>query len=187
MTRQAVSKSQLYLPHGVRLATAADRVDLISLINSAYSVESFLEGTRTDEERLAATMRKGEILVAENAYGLLLGCIYTEVRDSRLYVGRLIARVAGKARHARGYLDLHAVDPAYQGAGIGRLLIEAAEDHLRRKGCEAVDIAVLSKRAELPHIYSRFGYFETGTEELHSSQPLKPGVECHYIVMSKEL
>jgi GNAT superfamily N-acetyltransferase len=187
MTRQAVSKSQPYLPHGVRLASAADRADLVSLINSAFSVETFLEGTRTDEERLASMMRKGEILVAENAYGLLLGCIYTEVRDSRVYLGRLIAHVAGKARNARGYVDLHAVDPAYQGGGIGRLLIEASEDYLRRKGCEAMDITVPSVRAELPHIYSKFGYFETGTEKFPSSQPLKPGVECHCIVLSKEL
>ena len=187
MSRQAVSKSQPYLPNGVRLATAADRADLISIVNSAYSIETFLEGTRTDEDRLSAMMRKGEILVAENAYGLLLGCIYAEVRDSRSSVGRLFAQVRGEDRKARGYLGLHAVDPTNQGAGLGRLLIEAAEDHLRRQGCEAVDIAVLSMRTELLPIYRKFGYFETGTEEFHPSQPLKPGVECHCIVMSKQL
>jgi GNAT superfamily N-acetyltransferase len=187
MTRQAVSKSEPYLPNGVRLATAADRADLIPVINAAYSIETFLEGTRTDETRLAAMMRKGEILVAENTYGMFLGCIYTEVRDSRSSVGRLFAHVRGEDRRARGYLGLHAVDPANQGAGIGRLLIEAAEDHLRRQGCEAVDIAVLSMRPELLPIYRKFGYFETDTEEFHPSQPLKPDVECHCIVMSKQL
>jgi ribosomal protein S18 acetylase RimI-like enzyme len=187
MAKRAGSNSKPDLPHGVRLATAADRIDLVPLINSAFSIETFLEGTRTDEERLAAMMRKGEILLAENKYSQLLGCIYTEVRDSRVYLGRLLARVRGESRNARGYLDLHAVDPAYQGAGIGRLLIEASEDYLRRKGCEAVDIAVPSMRAELPHIYRRFGYFEIGTEEFHSSQPVKSGVECRAIVMSKQL
>jgi hypothetical protein len=66
-------------------------------------------------------------------------------------------------------------------------MVEAAEDHLRRQGCEAVDIVVLSLRPELPPIYRRFGYVESGTEEFHSSRPLKPGVECHCIVMSKQL
>ena len=32
-----------------REATAADRSRLISLVNAAYSIETFLEGTRTDE------------------------------------------------------------------------------------------------------------------------------------------
>jgi predicted N-acetyltransferase YhbS len=187
MTRQAVSKSLPYLPNGVRLATAGDRADLLSLINSAFSIETFLEGTRTDEARLAAMMRKGEILVAENTYGLLLGCIYTEVRDSRSSLGRLFAHARGADRRARGYMGQLAVDPANQGAGLGRLLIEAAEDHLRHQGCAAVDITVLSMRPELLPLYRRFGYVETGTEEFQSSQALKPGVECHCIVMSKEL
>ena len=187
MTKRADSTSEPQFPHGVRLATAADCSDLISLINSAFSIETFLEGTRTDEERLAATMRKGEILVAENGAGELLGCIYAEVRDSRDPLGRLLARVRGEERHARGYLGQLAVDPAYQGAGIGRLLMEAAEDFLRLQECEAADITVLSMRPELLPIYRRFGYVETGTEEFHPSQPLKSGVECHCIVMSKQL
>jgi len=49
-------------PVHVRLAMEADRARLIPLVNSAFSIETFLEGTRTDEERLAATMRKGHIL-----------------------------------------------------------------------------------------------------------------------------
>jgi len=187
MTRQAVSNSKPCLPHGVRQATAADRTRLSSLIDSAFSTEPFPDGSGSDEDHLAAMMRKGEFLLAEDASGQLLGCIYTEIRDSRAYLGRVFARVRGESRNARGYLDRHVVDPESRGAGIGRLLIEASEDYLRRKGCEAVDITVPSVCAELPHIYSRFGYFETGTEELHSSQPLKPGVECHYIVLSKEL
>jgi ribosomal protein S18 acetylase RimI-like enzyme len=114
-------------------------------------------------------MRKGNILVAENASGELLGCVYTEVRGARGYIGQL------------------AVDPAHQRAGLGRLILESAEDHLRRRGCEAVDITVLSLRPELPPIYRRIGFVETGTEEFHPSVPLKPGLECHCIVMSKQL
>ena len=51
----------------VRLATEADRPRLIPLINSAFAIETFLEGTRTDEECLAGMMQKGTILAAENA------------------------------------------------------------------------------------------------------------------------
>ena len=50
-----------------------------------------------------------------------------------------------------------------------------------------VDILVLSMRPELPPLYRKFGYMETGTEEFHISRPLKAGIECHCIVMSKLL
>jgi predicted N-acetyltransferase YhbS len=153
----------------VRLATDADRSRLILLINAAYSIETFFAGTRTDEDRLAAMMRKGVVLTAEDGNSRLLGCIYEEVRGKRGYLGQL------------------AVDPARQNRGLGMRLMEAAEEHLHHQGCEAVDILVLSLRPELPPIYRRHGYVETGAEEFHSPRPLKPGAECHCIVMSKQL
>jgi GNAT superfamily N-acetyltransferase len=139
------------------------------MINSAFEVEGFIEGTRTDDERLAAMMQNGDILVAEDGAGSLLACIYTEVRG------------------ARGYLGMLAVDPASQGTGLGGWLVGAAEDHLRRQGCEAVDINVLSMRPELVPIYRKFGYGEIGTEKFYPSRPLKAGIECHCIVMSKQI
>jgi predicted N-acetyltransferase YhbS len=156
-------------PLRVHLATDADRPRLILLINAAFSIETFFEGTRTDEERLTEMMSKGAILAAEDGSGQLLGCVYTEVRGARGYLGQL------------------AVDPARQNQGLGMRIVEAAEEHLRRQGCEAIDILVLSLRPELPPIYRRHGYIETGTEAFHSSRPLKHGAECHCIVMSKQL
>jgi len=167
MTPTPPSKPHLLVD--TRLAAAADSARLISLVNSAYAIESFLEGTRTDETRLAATMQKGRILLAEDASGQLLACVYMEVRGNRGYLGQL------------------AVDPAYQGSGLGRFIVEAGEDRLRRLGCQAVDIVVLSLRPELLPIYRRFGYIETGTEAFSPSRPLKPGTQCHGIVMSKRL
>jgi GNAT superfamily N-acetyltransferase len=152
-----------------RLAAESDRARLIPLINAAFAIETFLEGTRTDEERLAAAMRKGSILLAEDGGGRLLGCVYAEMRGERGYLGQL------------------AVDPAHQGAGLGRLIVEAAEEHLRRQGCAAVDISVLSLRPELLPIYRRFGYVETGVEEFNPSRALKSGGTCHCVVMSKQL
>ena len=163
------SDSQPGLSIHFRIATAADRPRLISLINSAFSVETFIDGTRTDDEHLAATMEKGSILLAEDSAGHLLACVCTEVRG------------------VRGYLGMLAVDPARQGSGIGRATTEAAEDHMRRQGCDAVDITVLSLRPELPPMYRRFGYVEVRTEEFQPSRPIKPGIECHCIVMSKRL
>lgn len=156
-------------PATIRVATEADHARLIPLINSAFAVETFLEGTRTDDERLAALMGKGQILVMEDLGGQLAASVYTEVRGSR------------------GYLGMLAVDPAHQGNGLARAIVSAAEEHLRQQGCEGVDITVLSLRPELPPIYRRFGYVQTGTEEPRLAQRLKAGEECHCIVMSKQL
>ena len=84
-----------------RTATPEDRPRLIAMINAAFAIETFLEGTRTDEERLAAMMQKGEILIAENGEGELLASIYTEIRGNRGYLGMLAVDPAAPARRAR--------------------------------------------------------------------------------------
>ncbi|MGD0829950.1 MAG: GNAT family N-acetyltransferase [Terracidiphilus sp.] len=152
-----------------RLASDADRPCLISLINAAFAMEDFFDGTRTDQERLSAMMRKGAILAAEDGAGQFLGCVYLELRGARGYLGQL------------------AVDPARQRGGLGMKIMAAGEEYLRGQGCRGVDITVLSLRPELLPIYRRRGYIETGVEEFRPSRKLKPGVVCHAIVLSKEL
>ncbi len=167
MTQQTDSLSGLSTRF--RLANEGDRPRLIPLVNSAFAVETFIKSTRTDEVRLAAMMEKGSILLAEDSAGTLLGCIYAEVRGTRGYLGQL------------------AVDPGHQGAGLGRRMVEAGEQHLRGLGCEVVDITVLSLRPELLPLYRHFGFVQTGAEEFQDSQFLKPGAKCHCILMSKQL
>lgn len=159
----------------IRQATAADRPRLIALVNSAYAIETFLQGTRTDELRLASMMAKGSILVAEDPVAgtnsaSLLACVYFEVRG------------------ARGYMGLLAVDPMHQRKGLANRMVQAAEDQLRAAGCEEADIIVLSMRPELLPFYRHLGYVETGIEEdFRPTRALGPGIECHGIKMSKQL
>ena len=152
-----------------RIASPEDAPRLIALINAAFSVEQFIEGTRTDPDRLANMMAKGAILMAEDAANRLLGSVFMEFRGER------------------GYLGMLAVDPAHQGTGLARRLVQEAENRFRELDCEAVDIVVLSMRPELPPLYRRFGYVETGTGEFTPARALRPGVECHSITMSKRL
>lgn len=153
----------------IRAATARDMPAMIPVVNAAFAVETFIDGTRTDEERMAEMMSSGDFLLAERSSGRIAACVYIELREKR------------------GYFGMLAVDPAEQGTGLGRRMVEAAEDYCRRVGCTAMDIAVLNLRPELPPFYRRLGYVETGTEQFHPSRPLRPGVECHCIVMSKAL
>jgi GNAT superfamily N-acetyltransferase len=142
---------------------------MIPIINAAFAVETFLDGTRTDEVRFEEYKKSGEFLVAEDGSGKIVASIYIELRGDR------------------GYFGMLAVDPTQQGRGLARLMIEAAEDHCRECGCKQMDINVLSLRPELPPFYRKLGYAETGTEEFRPSRPLKGGVECHAILMSKPL
>jgi predicted N-acetyltransferase YhbS len=162
-------ESQTHSQISYRLATAEDAARLIPMINAAFSIEEFLEGDRTDEVRLAETMAKGSLVLAEDDTGSLLGSVYFELRGQR------------------GYLGLLAVDPAQQGQGLARRLVEAAENHLRAAGCEEVEIIVLNMRPELVPIYERFGFVQTGTTPFTPSRTLKPGVECYGIIMVKKL
>jgi ribosomal protein S18 acetylase RimI-like enzyme len=169
MTKKVSSAPELVSTLVIRPATDADRPRLIPLINSAFSIETFLEGDRTNEESLRAMMRKGDLLAAEDCDGRLVGCVYTEVRGER------------------GYMGMLTVDPARQRSGLGTRIMEAAEEHLRRQGCKAVDILVLNLRTELPPIYRRHGFVETGTQKEGLHRTIKPGVDWHFIIMSKEL
>jgi GNAT superfamily N-acetyltransferase len=152
----------------IRVADAKDVAAMVPIVNAAFAIETFLTGTRTDHNGMATMMGKGEFLLAERGSGRVVACVYTELRGGR------------------GYFGMLAVDRSEQGTGLGRRMVEAAEGHCRRRGCTAMDITVLSLRPELPPFYRKLGYIETGTEEFHPSRPLKDGVECHCIVMSKE-
>src|SRR5260370_17983827 len=124
-------------PVHIRAATAADMPAMIPVVNTAFAIETFLDGTRTDEERMAEMMGKGEFLVAEDDAGQVVATVYIEVRGDR------------------GYFVLLAVDSRRQGTGLGRLMVEAAERHCRPHGCKQVDIVVLSLRTDLSPFYRK--------------------------------
>jgi N-acetylglutamate synthase-like GNAT family acetyltransferase len=150
----------------LRRARTEEAAAVAGVINAAFVVERFfVDGDRTDAEEVRAYMRKGSFLVLEEA-GALAGCVYVERRGER------------------GYFGLLAVDPARTGQGLGRTLVAAAEEELRRAGCRAVDIQVVSLRAELPPFYRRLGYAETGTAPFEDPRLKR---ECHFIRMAKEL
>jgi ribosomal protein S18 acetylase RimI-like enzyme len=154
----------------IRIATADDMAAVVPIVNAAFAVETFIDGTRTDEERMAGMMRTGEFLLAEDAPGRIVGCVYTEIRGDR------------------GYFGMLAVDPSRQGTGLGKVMVEAAENHCRSRGCVAMDICVLSLRTDLPPFYRKHGYSETGTEEYVPSSPFFKGTpRCDLMLFSKPL
>jgi sugar-phosphatase len=153
----------------VRVASVSDSEALASLINSAFAIEKFLEGERTDEEQLKEMMRKGQFLLGCDAAGQLVASVYVEVRGSR------------------GYFGMLAVHPEQQKNGLGSRMVGAAEEYCRSRGCGAMDLVVLSLRPELPPLYRKLGYAESGVQEFHPSRAFIGTADCHCIVMSKDL
>ncbi len=150
-----------------RVASPADAEALARLINAAFRVEQpFIDGDRTNPDGVRAYMEKGKFLLAENTAGLA-GCVYVEIRGDR------------------GYLGLLVVDPQRQGTGLGRKLMNAAENYFREAGCRGIDLRIVSTRTPLPAFYRHLGYLETGTAPFSPDVPAK--VPCHYILMSKTI
>jgi predicted dehydrogenase/predicted N-acetyltransferase YhbS len=150
-----------------RFAREADAEAVTQLINRAFRVErSFLSGDRTDLAQVKANLQSGEFILAEDE-GVLAGCVYTEPRGARAYMGLL------------------AVEPARQGSGLGAKLVRAAEARGRERGARHMDLTVVSARTELPPYYRKLGYAETGTAAFHPLHP--PKAPCFLIRMSKPL
>jgi predicted N-acetyltransferase YhbS len=150
-----------------RLAEPSDSDALVGLINAAFVVEKVvIEGDRIDSEKLRALFESGKFLLLEDA-AELVACVYIEIRNRR------------------GYLGLLGVRPHRQKSGLGRRLVEAAEDYLRKANCEGVDLRIVSARTELPPFYELLGYTATGTAPIPETIPLK--VPSHFILMSKAL
>lgn len=91
--------------------------------------------------------------------GELLGCISVDMQDSVLQNSR-----AGKSR---AYIGMFAVHPELQSAGIGHVILQAAETFAGRhlhanKQPACLSMSILSHRPELLAYYERRGYVLTG-------------------------
>ena len=150
--------------HKVRVAQPHEKNELLRITNAAYQVEKFFVDTdRLDEEDLDALLATGAFLITDSNDG----CVYVELRGDRAYFGPL------------------SVDPVRQGAGLGRLLVAAAEDYARAHGCRFMDLNIVNLREELPAFYRKLGYAESGTKPFPEDEPTK--LPCHLICMSKAL
>ena len=152
----------------IRRGTDDDVPALTQLINAAFVVEQVVfDGDRVDDLGVRVYMSGGTFLVAEDA-GPLAGCVYIETRGDRSYLGLL------------------SVQPARQGAGLGRRLVAAAEYYARESRSRIMDLRVISPRAdELLPFYQHLGYQFVRTEPFPSTLATK--VPSHYIFMSKLL
>lgn len=152
----------------MRNAESADAESIARLVNAAFRPERFfVDADRTSPDKVRALLEKGKFLLAEDA-GVLVACVYVELRGER------------------GYFGLLAVDPARQRTGMGSRMVDAAEDYCRAADCRFMDLTTVNLRKELPGYYRRRGYVENGTLPFPADQH-PPKMPCHLVKMSKSL
>jgi Predicted acetyltransferase len=151
----------------IRTASDAEIETIVNLINAAFRVEAFfVYGDRTDSETVRGQFKSGKFLVAENG-GIPVGCVYVELRGES------------------GYFGLLSVDPVRQRSGIGKQLVDAAEDYFREDGCRVSELLAVNVREELVPYYRKLGYVESGTAPFPAD--VKTKIPCHFVKMSKPI
>jgi ribosomal protein S18 acetylase RimI-like enzyme len=169
-----------------RLATAADAPALVDLIRAAYrgpasyerwtSEEHLVRGTRTDERAVLAAIESAgsAMLVVEGDDGEPVACC------------RIANRGDGLA-----YFGMFAVDPACQGSGHGRRLVEWAQGAaVQLFNARAMELEVLGQQQELRRWYERLGFAPAGETRAFPADPVfavPVRDDLYLVVLSKRL
>ena len=69
-----------------------------------------------------------------------------------------------------GYISDLAVDSAFEGQGVGRILLDKAEEWARAEGCHLLSLYVFSNNSHARKIYEKLGFNEEVTKYV---KPLK--------------
>lgn len=80
--------------------------------------------------------------------------------DDEQAVGAAVCFFGLSTFQARPLLNIHdlAVLPSYRGRGVGRALLQAAEDHARRKDCCKLTLEVQDDNTRAGSLYQSFGF-----------------------------
>lgn len=140
----------------IEKATLADVSSLVQLINSAYRGEDSKQGWTTEAD-LISGLRTDKFHLMEiitdptttflkylDETSCIIGCMRLQKQDEKMYLGMLT------------------VSPMLQGKGVGKKLLQAADEYARNQSCQAIFMTVFSIRTELIAWYERHGYRKTG-------------------------
>ena len=141
----------------ISIAQPKDISALVSLMDNAYRGEGskqgwtseadlFIGNKRTDEETVTKLINKrgAVFLKFTNENEVIEGCVFLHKKDSRLYLG------------------MFSVSPAAQGKGIGKRLLNAADEYAKEQHCSLIHMTVITVREDLIAWYEKNGYQRTG-------------------------
>ena len=164
-------------------ALIEDASELDTLVNSAYRGDSsrtgwtteadLLDGTRTDAAAIADIIQTADTTLLKYVEGNeIIGCVELRIQKGKLYLGMLTVR------------------PHWQGKGIGKELLKAAEAEAKNQQCTAIFMTVISVRKELIDWYVRHGYSLTGERKPFAFDDPRfgqPKMNLEFAVLEKKL
>lgn len=164
-------------------ALIEDATELDTLVNSAYRGDSsrtgwtteadLLDGTRTDAAAIADLIQTADTTLLKYVEGNeIIGCVELRIQKGKLYLGMLTVR------------------PHWQGKGIGKELLKAAEAEAKNQQCTSIFMTVISVRKELIDWYVRHGYSLTGERKPFAFDDPRfgqPKMRLEFVVLEKKL
>lgn len=175
---------KIFSDPGISIAAPKAAPLIVQLLNRAYRGESSRKGWTTEADLIAGDVRTdinnvndvmelpGSVfLLYKGETDMIDGCVNLQLQGSRLYLG------------------MFSVNPESQGAGIGKKLLNAAEEYAFHIGAVAIFMSVIALREELISWYKRHGYKDTGErkpfkEDGLSGRHLR---ELEFMILEKEL
>jgi GNAT superfamily N-acetyltransferase len=104
--------------------------------------------------------------------------VHTRLRDMAVFVavdegGDIVGTIGcTMIDRAEGHLRGMAVLPDEQGRGVAQCLLEAAEDELRRQGCQRITLDTTEPLARAMRFYERNGFRRSGAVRDFFGMPL---------------
>lgn len=164
-------------------ATLEDISEIEILINSAYRGESskkgwtteadILEGIRIDKKELTDIILDSKSTIFKyQENDQILGCVLLVAKENKLYLGLLC------------------VNPELQNSGIGKKILQFANDYAIQNCFPKIVMTVILDRVELISWYNRHGYVDSGKREPfpanHVADIISGGV-LEFVVLEKKI
>jgi len=139
----------------IQIADITDVPALVALMDNAYRGENskqgwtsegdlFVGNKRTDEETVKRLMQEPDAVFLKYVDdGAIVGCVLLHKKKQRLYLG------------------MFAVSPETQGKGIGKKILNAADEYAKERSCASIYMTVITIRQDLIAWYERHGYKKT--------------------------
>ncbi|KAI1070323.1 hypothetical protein LB507_010276 [Fusarium sp. FIESC RH6] len=103
---------------------------LADIVNTAYTAaesDIFIPSyKRTSPSGIASYITDSQLAIAYNPTGEPIGCVFVKILSPKL-----------------GQFGMLALDAKYQGTGLGKQITAFAEDEVRSKGCERMQLEIL--------------------------------------------
>lgn len=143
------------MPFRIRRYTSADQEFVLSLAErfSDFELPAWRSTAELDNANQVALKKVLEVpelesvlLLAEDETGQPAGFVYLHSQTD-FFNGQKV-----------GYLSDLAVDKAFEGQGVGRLLMEAAEAWARKQGYPHLALNVFATNTRARQMYEKFGF-----------------------------